>query len=57
MLPLNSQDKAKLSSLQNKYQHSSLMNGRVVLCVGKHVHILAALTKDWGRAMAGHEER
>lgn len=33
------------------------MNGRAVACVGKHVHILAVLTKDLGRAMAGRQEQ
>lgn len=56
ILPLNSLEKATLRFLHNKYQHSSLMNGRVVECVGKHVHILAALTKNWGITMAGHEQ-
>lgn len=57
LLFLNSLDKKKtFSSLRDEYQHSSLINERGVACVGKHLHMLAASTKDWGKAAASSEE-
>lgn len=61
ILPLNFPDKAVLSFLHNKYQHSLPMNDREVATVGNHVHKSVALTKlgkncgkPWGVMTSSH---